>query len=385
MAKAGDFLKKFSYKKKERIKTGILPLDIILNNSFELGGCYAISSPPGGGKSTLTLQICRMLCSAGRFVYYVDIEQGVKEEQLKGAGLDKYMEPIDGEDYPRFQITNQVYAYNDCQDVIRDIINMKKEDKCKFEVVITDSLSSLVSETVLEGKADAATMAVDARPLSKVIKSIRGPLGVEGITLFNIVQAASNIGGGLYASEWVAKVTKAIEHAVDALILLEHPQFNSYKIFGKKKTPSGEEDIEIGYWGKIYTTKGRSGLNRIKLNIPMIAGKGADNIMFLKRVLLDTGVFVKGTKYYKYNDANGNEQKIEGEAAFENFVKENYKMLVDMMYDLGYFDLTNDATLSQVATIEPAEYGDGNVLEEELKNELEGTVTSDNNDEPQFV
>ena len=390
MAKAGDFIKKFGFMKKERIKTNILPLDIILNNAFELGGCFALSSPPGGGKSTLVLQMCKFMCDAGRFIYYIDIEQGIKPEQITGAGLDKYLEPINGEDYPRFQGTNEIYSYNDCQNAIRDIIAMKKEGKCNFDMVITDSLSSLVSETVLEGSAEAATMAVDARPLSKVIKSIRGPLGVAGITLFNIVQAASNIGGGMYAAEWVAKVTKAIEHAVDALILLEHPQFNSYKILGKKKTPNGEEDIEIGYWGKIYTTKGRSGLNRIKLNIPMIAGKGCDNIMYLKRVLLETGVFVKGTKYYKYNDASGNEQKIEGEANFEKFVKENYQMLVKMMYDLGFFDLTNNTVVNYIAAVEPAEVGDGNVSEEELRNEQEGTVTLDNQqepdeDEPQFV
>ena len=348
MAKAGDFIKKFGFMKKERIKTKILPLDIILNNAFELGGCYAVASPPGGGKSTLVLQLCKFMCDAGRFIYYIDIEQGIKQEQIIGAGLDKYLEPINGEEYPRFQGTNEIYSYNDCQNAIRDIIAMKKEGKCNFDMVITDSLSSLVSETVLEGSAEAATMAVDARPLSKVIKSIRG------------------------------------------LILLEHPQFNSYKILGKKKTPNGEEDIEIGYWGKIYTTKGRSGLNRIKLNIPMIAGKGCDNIMYLKRVLLETGVFVKGTKYYKYNDASGNEQRIEGEANFEKFVKENYQMLVKMMYDLGFFDLTNNAVVNHIAVIEPAEVGDGNVSEEELRNEQEGTVTLDNQqepdeDEPQFV
>lgn len=383
MAKAGEFLKKFTLMKKERISTGVLPLDIALNNSFELGGCYAIASPPGGGKSTLILQICKKMCDEGRFVFYLDIEQGLKDEQLNGAGLTKYLEPINGEEYPRFQATNMIYSYNDCQNAIRDIIAMKKEGLCPFDMVVTDSLTTLVSENILEGEAEANTMAADARPLSKVIKSIRGPLGVNGITLFNVVQAASNIGGTMYDPQWIAKITKALEHAVDALLILEHPQYNSYKIKGMKKTPDGDVEVEIGYWGKLYTTKARSGLNRIKLNIPMIAGKGADNLMYLQKVLLDTGVFVKGTKYYKYNDSTGTEQKIEGEQKYKNFVQENYQMLVKMMYDLGYFDLTNNATVQQVATIEPAEIGDGNVSEEELRNEHEGTV--DLEDEPKFI
>ena len=369
--------------KKERISTGVLPLDIVLNRSFELGGCYAIASPPGGGKSTLILQICKKMCDEGRFVFYLDIEQGLKDEQICGAGLDKYLEPLDGEEYPRFQATNMIYSYNDCQNAIRDIIAMKKEGLCNFDMVVADSLSTLVSENILEGEAEANTMAADARPLSKVIKSIRGPLGVNGITLFNVVQAASNIGGTQWDPRWVAKITKALEHAVDALLILEHPDYNSYRIKGIKKTPEGDTEVEIGYWGKLYTTKARSGLNRIKLSIPMIAGKGADNLMYLQKVLLDTGVFVKGTKYYKYCDASGKEQKIEGETKYKKFVADNYNMLVKMMYDLGYFDLTNTATVSQVASIEPADIDDGNVSEEELRNETDGTVPE--LDEPDFV
>lgn len=386
MAKAGDFIKKFTYMKKETVSSGILPLDIVLNGGIELGGAYAIASPAGGGKSTLCLQVCKNFCDSGRYVFYLDIEQGVKQSQLEGAGLDKYLEPLEGETYPRFQITNQIYSYNDTQDAIRDIILMKKENICPFSLVVTDSLSSLVSENILEGHAEAATMAADARPLSKVIKSIRGPLGVSGITLFNIVQAASNIGANpmFHEPEWVAKVTKQLEHAVDVLLLLEHPQFKSYAIMGKKKTPDGEVDVQIGYYGKLYTTKARVGLNRIKINIPMISGKGADSLLYLQNVLVSTGVFVKRGETYKYKDSSGSEQTIKGDIEYKKFVLDNYDTLVKMLYDLGYFDLTNNATISQIASIEPANIGDGSVSEQELRNEAEGTLTLGEEDE-QFV
>ena len=65
-------------------------------------------------------------------------------------------------------------------------------------------------------------------------------------------------------------------------------------------------------------------------------------------------------------------------------------MLVKMMYDLGFFDLTNNTVVNYIAAVEPAEVSDGNVSEEELRNEQEGTVILDNQqepdeDEPQFV
>lgn len=383
MAKAGDFLKKFSYKIKERISTGVLPLDVVLNKGMELGGCYAIASPPGGGKTTLVLQVCKNMCDAGRFVVYADIEQGLKDEQIDGAGLRKYLEPLPGEEYPRFFLINTLYSYSDFQSLCRDIISLKEEGGAKYEMIVADSLSTLVAQNILEGNCEAITIAADARPLSKLVKSVKPPLGVAGITLFNIVQAGTNIGGGQWEPEWVAKVTKAIEHAVDGLILLEHPSAKSYKIWGKKKTPDGELDVEIGYYGKLYTTKARSGLNRIKLIIPMIAGVGCDNVQYLMNTLLNTGVFVKGTKYYKYNDANGVEQRLEGEAGFKQFVVENYDMLVKLMYDLGYFDLTNNATVTQVAAIEPSEISGANVTQEELNNESEEEDTNDTDD--QFV
>lgn len=370
MAKAGDFLKKFGYNKKPKFDSGILPLDVILNGGMKFGGCYAIGSPSQGGKSTLTLQICKYLCDKGEYCYYFDIEQGVDTDQIAGAGLDKYLEPLDGEEYPRFGFTNEIYRYSDFQNAIRDIVALKKEGKVAYNFVVADSLSSLVSETIEYGDAEAATYAADARPLAKTVKSLRGMMGVSQITLWNIVQAASNIGATIYEPEWVAKMTKALEHAVDALIIIEHSMANSYKIWGKKKTPNGaEEDVEIGYYGKLYTTKSRKGLNRIKLMVPMIMGKGLDNIQYLMNTLLATGVFVKGTKYYKYNDANGVEQRIEGEENYKKFVIENYEMLVKMMYDLGFFDLTNDATITNIATIEPSAVAGAGVSEEELRNE----------------
>ena len=165
-------------------------------------------------------------------------------------------------------------------------------------------------------------------------------------------------------------MTKALEHAVDALIIIEHPPYNNAKIWGKKKTPNGaEEDVEIGYYGKLYTTKSRKGLNRVKLVVPMIMGKGLDNIQYLMNTLLATGVFVKGTKYFKYNDANGVEQRLEGEENYRKFVIENYDTLVSMMKELGFFDLTNDATITNIATIEPSDVAGANVSEEELRNE----------------
>lgn len=374
MAKTGDFLKKFGHKVKERISTGVLPFDVALNGGIDLGGCYALASPGGGGKSTLFLQMAKYFCDNGRYVVYIDIEQGLKPEQISGAGLDKYLEP-DASGFPPFNWVTDLYSYSDFQNYCRDLINAKKEGIVNYEIVMADSISTLVSQAILDGDCEAATVAADARPMSKLIKSVRPPLGVAGITLLNIVQAASNVGGGMWEPAWIAKVTKQLEHAVDSLVLLEHPTAKSYQITGQVKTPNGIEEMPIGYYGKLYTTKSRSGLNRVKLLIPMIMGVGCDNVLYLSNALTSTGVVAKRGQTYKYNDADGNENRIDGDDNFRQFVIDNYSMLVKMMYDLGYFNLTNEATVSQVALIEPSEIQGAGVSQEELH--IEGDSVSD--------
>ena len=116
---------------------------------------------------------------------------------------------------------------------------------------------------------------------------------------------------------------------------------------------------------------------------PLIAGVGCDNVQYLMNSLLDTGVFVKGSKYYKYNDANGVEQRLTGETEFKQFVSDNYTMLVQMMYDLGFYDLTNNSTVDKIAIVEPAEISGAEVSQEELNNEQEGTV--EHEDAEQFI
>ena len=368
MAKTGDFLKKFSHKVKERVSTGVLPVDVALNGGIDLGGCYALASPGGGGKSTLFLQMAKHFCDQGRYVVYLDIEQGLKPEQISGAGLDKYLKP-DTNGFAPFNWITELYSYSDFQNYCRDLINAKKEGIANYEIIMADSISTLVSQAILDGDCEAATVAADARPLSKLIKSVRPPLGVAGITLLNIVQAASNVGGGMWEPTWIAKVTKQLEHAVDSLILLEHPTAKSYQITNQVKTPNGLEDMAIGYYGKLYTTKSRSGLNRVKLLIPMIMGVGCDNVLYLMNTLTSTGVVAKRGQTYKYNDANGQEQRIDGDNNFKQFVVDNYATLVKMMYDLGYFDLTNKTTVAQVAVLEPSELAGAEVTQEELRNE----------------
>jgi energy-coupling factor transporter ATP-binding protein EcfA2 len=371
MCATGDFLKKYTYKDDIKVPTSILPMDILCDKGIAKGGCLAIASPPGGGKSTLLLQICRLRAESGLYSVYFDVERGVSTEQIDSAGLRKYVTPLPNEEWERVKIIRDVYSYADFQTGVRDIINAKKEGLINYDFLIVDSVNALTAKAILEGNCEDHVIAGDAKPASKLIKSIRGPLGAAGITFFNVVQAAVNIGGGMWDVDWVAKLCKAYEHAVDTLFIIEHPQYNKYKIYKKIKTPNGEVDTEIGYLGKLYTTKSRVGLNRIKLEVPMIAGVGCDNVQYLEKTLLTTGVFTCRGETYKYHDSKGEEQKIKGEQEYKNFVKDNYDKLVQMLWNLGFFDLSNKNTIDKVAKVESMTQAEIDAIEPEDKKDEE--------------
>ena len=111
-------LKKFEYKEKRKLPTGIDPLDTILNNGPEEGDLICLSSKQGGGKSTMLLMLSRIYIEEyGMKVCYLDVERGVKHEIMDNMGLTKYRESGD------FYITNQVNTYTDASELLEEILN----------------------------------------------------------------------------------------------------------------------------------------------------------------------------------------------------------------------------------------------------------------------
>lgn len=64
--------------KEERTATGIGELDRVLGGGIVGGSLVLVGGDPGIGKSTLLLQVCRLLSLAGKKVLYISGEESLR-------------------------------------------------------------------------------------------------------------------------------------------------------------------------------------------------------------------------------------------------------------------------------------------------------------------
>ena len=69
--KRPSILSEISMDKEERILTGIGELDRVLGGGVVPGSLVLVGGDPGIGKSTLLLQMCRLLAESGKKVLYI--------------------------------------------------------------------------------------------------------------------------------------------------------------------------------------------------------------------------------------------------------------------------------------------------------------------------
>ena len=80
-------LTEISTGKEERIPTGIGELDRVLGGGIVPGSLTLVGGDPGIGKSTLLLQVCRMLSTAGHQVLYISGEESLRQIKLRAVRI----------------------------------------------------------------------------------------------------------------------------------------------------------------------------------------------------------------------------------------------------------------------------------------------------------
>ena len=85
-------LTEISTGKEERIPTGIGELDRVLGGGIVPGSLTLVGGDPGIGKSTLLLQVCRMLSTAGHQVLYISGEESLRQIKLRAVWIGEFNE-----------------------------------------------------------------------------------------------------------------------------------------------------------------------------------------------------------------------------------------------------------------------------------------------------
>ena len=83
-----------SMREEDRMQTGIAELDRVLGGGIMHGSLTLVGGDPGIGKSTLLLQMCRLLANAGRKVLYISGEESLKQIKLRAVRIGEFKDTM---------------------------------------------------------------------------------------------------------------------------------------------------------------------------------------------------------------------------------------------------------------------------------------------------
>ena len=172
-------------KKIPTISTGIKTLDFALGGGFPKGRIVELYGNEGCSKTSLANTVIAQAQKAGGYAAFIDAECGYNEEYAKNLGVN-----ID-----ELIVANPVST----EEAFKILEEMLKTNS--FDVVVFDSIAALASESELSGEIGQATVALNARLISSVLRRITTLISSSNTCVIFINQLRSNLsitgyGGG---------------------------------------------------------------------------------------------------------------------------------------------------------------------------------------------
>ncbi|WXR60408.1 DNA repair protein RadA [Peptostreptococcaceae bacterium AGR-M142] len=197
--------------KEERFKTGIDEFDRVLGGGIVKGSLVLIGGAPGIGKSTLLIQVAKILDNIGKKVLYVSGEESVAQIKLRSDRLD-----IKSED---------IYLFGE-----NNLYNIEKiVEELEPEILIIDSIQTMYNPDLSSAPGSVSQVRDSTSSLMKICKG-------RGISTFIVGHVTKD--GGLAGP-------RVLEHMVDTVIYFEGDRYNTYRMIRAVKNRFGSTN-ELG-------------------------------------------------------------------------------------------------------------------------------------------
>ncbi|MDE6916359.1 MAG: DNA repair protein RadA [Lachnospiraceae bacterium] len=200
-----------SMREEERVHTGIAELDRVLGGGIMQGSLTLVGGDPGIGKSTLLLQMCRLLANAGRKVLYISGEESLRQIKLRAVRIGA------------FQDTMLLLCETNLGIVEETIRHTEPE------VVIIDSIQTMYQESV----ASAPGSVSQVREATNVFLQLAKGMGTSIFIVGHVTKEGTVAG------------PRVLEHMVDTVLYFEGDRYASYRILRGVKNRFGSTN-EIG-------------------------------------------------------------------------------------------------------------------------------------------
>src|SRR5699024_9933872 len=190
---------------------GIGELDRVLGGGIVGGSLLLVGGDPGIGKSTLLLQVCRLLSLAGKKVLYISGEESLRQIKLRAQRLGSFND-------------NLLLL---CETNLTDI--REEAQKQKPEIMVIDSIQTMYNEDVSSAPGSVSQVRESTGMLLQIAKGM-------GISVFIV---------GHVTKDGSVAGPRVLEHMVDTVLYFEGDRDASYRILRSVKNRFGSTN-EIG-------------------------------------------------------------------------------------------------------------------------------------------
>lgn len=204
-------LSEVTIREQDKVLTGIGELDRVLGGGIVQGSMTLVGGDPGIGKSTLLLQVCRQVSSAGHRVLYISGEESQVQIKMRADRLGEFT-------------ANMLLLCETSLDVIAETIRQEKP-----EIVVIDSIQTMYSEGVNSAPGSVSQVREATATLLQLAKGLL-------VSVFIV---------GHVTKEGTVAGPRVLEHMVDTVLYFEGDRHASYRILRGVKNRFGSTN-EIG-------------------------------------------------------------------------------------------------------------------------------------------
>lgn len=194
-----------------RLGTGMEELDRVLGGGIMQGSLVLVGGDPGIGKSTLLLQMCRNLASAGEKVLYISGEESLQQIRIRADRMGRFSDSL-------------LLLCETDLGAIREAIL-----RAGPRVVIIDSIQTMYNEGISSAPGSVSQVRESTGVLMQIAKG-------SGISIFIV---------GHVTKEGVVAGPRVLEHMVDTVLYFEGDRHAAYRVLRGVKNRFGSTN-EIG-------------------------------------------------------------------------------------------------------------------------------------------
>lgn len=285
----------------DAISTGCLALDAATGiGGFARGRLYEIFGPNSTGKSTLALSVIMQAFKRNlRKICYVDAEHSIDPRLVRNMGKEVGVEV----DVDKIELV-QGYTGDD---------NLEMAEKYmktgEIDVLVIDSVSSLLPKSMAEGEIGDNYMGLLARLMSKACIKLTPIANRTNTLLIFINQIRHDI--GKWGDTKVPTGGEALGFYTTGRIKVEGGE-------SKKSRVVNDEGVVIGHQCNFTIIKNKLSAPWRTAKIQLIYGKGYDFMDEVINLVIDFGVIDKKGDWFHYNG-----EKYQGKPALMKLFKEN--------------------------------------------------------------